>query len=180
MNGKEHYANATDPSIPTALTSVVTGVASLHNFHKKPMYRVARSRTSAISGSPSPSYTFAGGCDINNGNNDNNCYGLGPTDFATIYDVTPLWNAGIDGTGQNIAIIGQSDVDMKDISSFRSVFGLPANAPVKVLAGTDPGIVEGDETESDLDLEWAGAVAKGATLQFVVSTVSGHIGSICS
>jgi subtilase family serine protease len=170
VNGKEHYANATDPSIPTALTSVVTGVASLHNFHKKPMYRVARSRASAISGSPSPSYTFAGGCDINNGNNDNNCYGLGPTDFATIYDVTPLWNAGIDGTGQNIAIIGQSDVDMKDISSFRSVFGLPANAPVKVLAGTDPGIVEGDETESDLDLEWAGAVAKGATLQFVVST----------
>jgi subtilase family serine protease len=171
VNGKEHYANASDPSIPTALTPVVTGVASLHNFHKKPMYRVARSRNSAISGSPSPLYTFAGGCDVNNGNNDNNCYGLGPTDFATIYDVTPLWNAGIDGTGQNIAIIGQSDVDMKDISSFRSVFGLPANTPVKVLAGTDPGIQEesGDETESDLDLEWAGGVAKGATLQFVVS-----------
>jgi subtilase family serine protease len=171
VNGKEHYANATDPSIPTALTPVVTGVASLHNFHKKPMYRVARSRASAINGSPSPSYTFADGCDVENGNNDNNCYGLGPTDFAIIYDVTPLWNAGVDGTGQNIAIIGQSDVDMKDISSFRSVFGLPANAPVKVLAGTDPGIQEasGDETESDLDLEWAGAVAKGATLQFVVS-----------
>jgi subtilase family serine protease len=169
VGGKEHYANAADPSIPTALTSVVTGVASLHNFHKKPMYRVARSRASAISGSPSPLYTFAGGCDINNGHDNNNCYGLGPTDFATIYDVTPLWNAGIDGTGQNIAIIGQSDVDMKDISSFRSVFGLPANAPVKVLAGTDPGIVDGDETESDLDLEWAGGVAKGATLQFVVS-----------
>ena len=66
-------------------------------------------------------------------------------------------------------MIGQSDVNMQDITTFRSVFGLPANAPVKVLAGTDPGIVEGDETESDLDLEWAGAVAKGATLQFVVS-----------
>ena len=164
VNGKQHYANATDPSIPTALTAVVSGVASLHNFHKKPMYRVARSRNSTGTGTASPLYTFAGGCD-----NDNNCYSLGPTDFATIYDVTPLWNAGIDGTGQNIAIIGQSDVDMKDISSFRSVFGLPANVPVKVLAGTDPGIVEGDETESDLDLEWAGAVAKGATLQFVVS-----------
>jgi len=172
VDGKEHYANAADPSIPTALTPVVTGVASLHNFHKKPMYRVARSRASAIGGFASPLYTFAGGCDINNGHDNNNCYGLGPTDFATIYDVTPLWNAGIDGTGQNIAIISQSDVDMKDISSFRSVFGLPANAPVKVLAGTDPGIqfASGDETESDLDLEWAGAVAKGATLQFVVST----------
>src|ERR1700683_5326410 len=164
VNGKEHYANASDPSIPTALTPVVTGVASLHNFHKKPMYVPAHLRNA---GSASPLYTFAGGCD-----EDNNCYGLGPTDFATIYDVTPLWNSGIDGTGQNIAIIGQSDVDMKDISSFRSVFGLPANAPVEVLAGTDPGVQfeSGDETESDLDLEWAGAVAKGATLQFVVST----------
>ncbi len=59
VNGKEHYANASDPSIPTALTSVVTGVASLHNFHKKPMYRVARPRNSAGTGSASPLYTFA-------------------------------------------------------------------------------------------------------------------------
>jgi subtilase family serine protease len=166
VNGKEHYANASDPSIPTALTSVVTGVASLHNFHKKPMYVPAHSRNAQ---SASPLYTFAGGCDTQNGNDNPNCYGLGPTDFAIIYDVVPLWNAGINGTGQNIAVIGQSDVNMQDISTFRSVFGLPANAPVKVLAGTDPGIVDGDETESDLDLEWAGAVATGATLQFVVS-----------
>ncbi len=166
VNGKEHYANASDPSIPTALTSVVTGVASLHNFHKRPMYVAAHSRNPGGNGSASPQYTFAGGCDP-----DKNCYGLGPTDFATIYDVIPLWNAGIDGTGQNIAVIGQSDVNMQDISTFRSVFGLPANAPVKVVAGTDPGVQfeSGDETESDLDLEWAGAVAKGATLQFVVS-----------
>jgi subtilase family serine protease len=165
VNGKEHYANASDPAVPTALTAVVTGVVYLHNFHKKPLYVRAHSRKSASTGSPSALYTFAGGCDA-----DNNCYGLGPTDFATIYDVTPLWNAGIDGTGQTIAVIGQSDVVMQDISAFRSVFGLPANAPQKVLAGADPGIVNGDETESDLDLEWAGGVAKGATIMFVTST----------
>jgi subtilase family serine protease len=165
VNGKQHYANASDPAIPTALTAVVTGVVYLHNFHKKPLYVLAHSRKSASTGSPSALYTFAGGCDA-----DNNCYGVGPTDFATIYDVTPLWNAGIDGTGQSIAVIGQSDVVMQDISAFRSVFGLPAKAPQKVLAGTDPGIVNGDETESDLDLEWSGAVAKGATIMFVTST----------
>jgi len=170
VNGKEHYANSSDPAIPTALTKVVTGVAALHNFHKKPLYVVAHSRKSASAGSPTALFTFAGGCDVNNGSNDNNCYGLGPTDFATIYDVTPLWNAGIDGTGQSIAVIGQSDVVMQDISTFRSVFGLPANSPQKVLAGADPGIVSGDETESDLDLEWAGGIAKGATIMFVTST----------
>jgi len=165
VNGKQHYANASDPAIPTVLTAVVTGVVYLHNFHKKPLYVLAHARKSASTGSPSALYTFAGGCDA-----DNNCYGVGPTDFATIYDVAPLWNAGIDGTGQNIAVIGQSDVVMQDISAFRSVFGLPAKAPQKVLAGTDPGIVNGDETESDLDLEWSGAVAKGATIMFVTST----------
>jgi subtilase family serine protease len=170
VNGKEHYANSSDPAIPTALTTVVTGVAALHNFHKKPLYVAAHSRKSASTGSPTALFTFAGGCDVNNGSSDNNCYGVGPTDFATIYDVTPLWNAGIDGTGQSIAVIGQSDVVMQDINTFRSVFGLPANAPQKVLAGTDPGIVSGDETESDLDLEWAGGIAKGATIMFVTST----------
>jgi len=165
VNGKEHYANASDPAIPTALTAAVTGVVYLHNFHKKPMYVPARSRKSASAGSPTALFTFAGGCDV-----DNNCYSLGPTDFATIYDVTPLWNAGIDGTGQSIAVIGQSDVVMGDISAFRSAFGLPANAPQKVLAGADPGVVNGDETESDLDLEWSGGVAKGATIMFVTST----------
>ncbi len=166
VNGKEHYANASDPAIPGALTPVVTGVASLHNFHKKPMYVKARSRQSASSSAADPLYTFAGGCDA-----DNNCYGLGPTDFAIIYDIVPLWNSGIDGRGQSIAVVGQSDVNMQDISAFRSTFGLPANNPQVILAGADPGIQfnSGDETESDLDLEWAGAVAKGATIKFVTS-----------
>ena len=33
-----------------------------------------------------------------------------------------------------------------------------------------PGILtDGEETEADLDVEWSGAVAKGATVDFVVS-----------
>ena len=30
-----------------------------------------------------------------------------PYDFATIYDVLPLWNCRINGTGQTIAIVGR-------------------------------------------------------------------------
>src|SRR5262249_49664181 len=41
--------------------------------------------------------------------------------------------------------------------------------PTVVLAGADPGLVSGDQTESDLDLEWAGAVAPAATLKFVTA-----------
>ena len=50
---------------------------------------------------------------------------LGPYDFATIYDVLPLWNAGIDGTGVTIAIVGETDIQMSDVQAFRSFFGLP-------------------------------------------------------
>jgi hypothetical protein len=38
-----------------------------------------------------------------------------------------------------------------------------------ILNGPDPGLVSGDETESDLDVEWAGAVAPAATINFVIT-----------
>src|SRR5580658_8982386 len=40
VKGEEHWANASDPSIPTALTPAVAGVLTLHNFIKKPAIHV--------------------------------------------------------------------------------------------------------------------------------------------
>ena len=39
---EDHWANATDPSIPAALTPVVAGVATLHNFLKRPQHELPR------------------------------------------------------------------------------------------------------------------------------------------
>jgi hypothetical protein len=36
VNGEIHYANATDPSIPAALSDVVAGFRGLNDFHLKP------------------------------------------------------------------------------------------------------------------------------------------------
>ena len=85
----------------------------------------------------------------------------------------PLWNASPanDGTGQTIAVIGESDVANSDIESFQQLFGLPIKDPVVVVDGPDPGVSPGDETESDLDIEWSGSVAKGATVKFVLSLI---------
>jgi len=59
---------------------------------------------------------------------------------------------------------------VQDVSDFRTLFGLPTNSsPQVILDGPDPGLVDGDETEADLDVEWSGAVAKGATIKLVVS-----------
>ncbi len=147
IDGETHYANATDPEIPQALASVVRGVASLHDFRSKPMHVVA------------PQYTASNGAHF-----------LMPQDWATIYNVNPLYNQGLDGTGQSIAVLGRVDVALSDIRTFRTNAGLPANDPQIILNGPDPGFPWcDDELESAMDVEWAGAIARNATVKFVTT-----------
>ncbi|HXW89717.1 MAG TPA: protease pro-enzyme activation domain-containing protein, partial [Terriglobales bacterium] len=87
VNGEEHWANANEPQIPTALTPVVAGVFTLHNFVKKPMIHIAEHRLSARlvsqgDGKP-PRVTFPGNPPL---------HALGPADYAKIYDINPLYN----------------------------------------------------------------------------------------
>ena len=141
---KLHHANVRDPEVPRALRDIVGGVVSLNDFSKRPQ--------------PRPSIAFTDGSD-----------GLGPADFATIYDTAPLLAASIDGRGQTIAVVAQTNIKLADVRQFRSFFGLPALDPVITVNGPDPGIVTDDEGEADLDVEWAGGVAPGATVNLVVS-----------
>lgn len=162
VNGEQHWANASDPSIPAALAPAVKGVLSLHNFPRRSHSTLLGTpgRATPRQNAPLPLFTFKP--------QQTTYYGLGPTDFATIYNVIPLWNAGIDGSGQTIAIVGETNIHVTDIENFRSLFGLPANDPTIILNGQDPGVV-GDETEALLDVSWSGAVAKNATIDLVVS-----------
>lgn len=151
-DGETHYANTSDPSLPQAMQGVVQSVRGLHDFRMRP-HNIRKQRprfTSSISGN----------------------HFIAPDDFATIYDVKPLYQSGIDGTGVKIAVVGQSNIQLSDIRAFRTAAGLPANDPTIVVTGTDPGIQSssGDEGESDLDVEWAGAIARNATIVFVTST----------
>ena len=74
VNGEQHWANASDPSIPTALTPAVAGVLTLHNFVKKPHIRVSTQRVSAkVRQGKSPTLTFSDGS-----------HGIAPLDFDTI------------------------------------------------------------------------------------------------
>ncbi|MBV9745533.1 MAG: Ig-like domain repeat protein, partial [Acidobacteriia bacterium] len=92
---------------------------------------------------------------------------LAPADYAAIYDIGPLYAAGIDGTGQAIAVVGQSNVLLSDIETFRNRNGLPANDPKLIpYTGTPPGF-NGSQIEGNLDLEWAGAIAPKATISYV-------------
>jgi uncharacterized protein (TIGR03437 family) len=149
LNGETHFANVSDPAIPEAFSGVVAAIRGLHDFYPRPR---------AINAGLKPQTTVG-----------NNHY-LAPDDLATIYDIKPLYTAGIDGTGQTIVIVGASAPILSDIRSFRRTFNLPQQAdPKVVLVGADPGIDTGWQQEEDLDLQWAGAVARNATLVLAYS-----------
>jgi hypothetical protein len=164
VNGEEHIANVSEPAIPAALAPVVKGVAALNTFprrahlHNKGVYRWQRD-----TGQIKPLFTY--------GNPAN--FAMAPADFAKIYNIP----AGADGTGQTIAVIGQSNIDANDVIAFRTLFGLSQNftqANNVIVNGPDPGLqlATGDEGESDLDVEWAGAVAPNAKILLVTSSTT--------
>jgi pseudomonalisin len=154
--GELHHANAVPPSIPRALSRLVQGIVSLHDF---PLPSLLSRRRSPAAGGAAPEDDGPGGAHL-----------LAPADLATIYHLGPLYASWIDGTGQSIAVVGRTDIKVADVHAFRATFGLPPNDPVLVHNGPDPGIINFyDEGESDLDVEWAGAVAPRATVKLVIS-----------
>jgi subtilase family serine protease len=167
VNGEEHFANVSDPAIPQALTPVVSGVVALHNFRKSSHLRSKGIyRRVAGSNELKPLFTY---------DNPAN-FAMAPADFNTVYNITPT---GLTGAGQTIAIVGRSNINAQDIIDFRNLFGLPQNftqAGNIIINGPDPGVLAppspgtgSDESESDLDVEWAGAIAPNATILLVVS-----------
>jgi subtilase family serine protease len=152
FQGQIHIANASEISIPAALSEVVAGVSTLHDFRRSSMH-------SSIQSELDPEYSSG------------NTHYLSPADFATIYNLTPLYSSGIDGTGQTIAVVGRSDINLADVTNFRKTLGLPANNPTIVVNGANPGITSTNEQgEATLDTEWSGAVAPKATIKLVVSS----------
>ena len=145
VDGRPHFANATEPSIPAALAGVVSGVRGLDDF---------RLDSQAVPMGTGPSSTGKI---------------LVPDDLAVIYDLKRLYDARIDGTGQSIAVLGQTAIHTSDIDSFRARFNLPANTPQVILYGPDPGVRSADLPEAAIDLEWSGAVARNASIVYVYS-----------
>ncbi len=173
VNGESHFANVSDPYIPAALSPVVFGVQALHDFKAKPLHvyggsfkrdsKTSKWHPDQPAPGASPLYTIGSG---------SGTYELvTPWDFAAIYDFKSAWLAGTDGTGQTIAIAGRSDIDLADIAAFRSSYNLPPSVPNVIVTGTDPGMADaGSHLEAELDVEWSGAAAKGASVTYVVST----------
>jgi subtilase family serine protease len=160
VKGVLHIANIRDPQIPAALAAAVRGVTSMNDF--RPRSNVLR-RKEFTTGVPG-------------------VYALVPGDLATIYNINPVYKAGISGKGQTIVVVEDSDIfSAADWNTFRAVFGLNTMFPTGSLSQVhpqpvgpgnggscaDPG-VNGDFVEASVDMEWSSAAAPGAAI--VVAT----------
>lgn len=148
LNGEEHFANATELSVPAILANLVSGMDGLDDF------ALVR---------PQPRNTSSNGT-----------HTLAPDDLAVIYDIASLYNAGIDGTGQKLVLAGTAPFDtasLADVAQFRASYNLPANVP-QIVLDTDypaPAAGSGDLGEAHLDIEWSGAIARKAQIIYVYS-----------
>jgi subtilase family serine protease len=179
--GEQHYANVSAPLIPASLTTVISGIRGLNDFHPRPGVHprnaVPRGAIPLVGHSSGRSFaapdTYYPGSDQYPGY-------VGPTDFAIMYNLQPAYQQGITGAGVTVAIAAQSDIDSSVLTTFWSAFGvsgpsfgLPAQqfTPMLVpamLGGSDPGQTrDGNEDEAYLDTEILGALAPGAQLILV-------------
>ncbi len=154
VHGHAHIANMSDPRIPQALAGIVRGVVSLHDFRPHTNYK------------PRPAYTFTSG--------GNTYQAVVPGDLAKIYNLTPLFTAGISGQGQTVVAIEDTNVySTADWTTFRSTFGLSSYTsgslsqvhPTGSSSCSNPGTVAGAEGEAELDVEWASASAPSAAIE---------------
>ncbi len=191
VNGEKHMAAVSEPQIPAALAPVIAGLNKLDDFTAKPhviqggLFRKDRATGKSF---PVTGTTTSPRANFDSGTGD---YEVGPQDFYTIYNENPLLSSGITGAGQTIAVIEEVQVAPADVNTFRALFGLPTypatpNATaggVNYYIGSSSGLngytscyapvtqsagkTSGEESEADIDLQWAGTAAPNAIIDFV-------------
>ncbi len=168
VDGKKQFAPSTELSLPAALSGVVMNIGNLNSFRPKPMMHAVPQ--AGVRSQSAPKADFTSGTTGN--------HFVAPGDLATIYDVNAVYNAGWTGTGQSIAIAGESFIDVSDIEHFQTASGWSTpKDPTMVLVpdtGDDGVAYQNDEAESDLDLEWSSAMAPAATIFFVYTGGGGN------
>jgi subtilase family serine protease len=146
VGGAMHYAMAASPQVPANLADVVLDVTHTHDFF----------------GQPVPEYTHA------------STTGFAPPDWANVYDVAPAYTTGIGGkaltgSGVTIAVVGLAPIAQSDVDAWRSTFGLPASTVTMTLVPNTGAAQAGNGfgTSGVIQVEWAGGIAPGATVNYV-------------
>jgi subtilase family serine protease len=171
---------ATGRSLPTIpLADAIAGALSNHYTNK--CFPGPESLTLTIlSGAPLPVGQYNG-----NSYTSDPAFGRGhvcgwtPAQVRAHYGLTTAYKNGIDGSGQTIVIVdGPSDPTVQeDLVHFSRMTGLPAITSSNFQIVYPDGVptpwylqnVADWDTEADLDIEWAHAIAPGANIVLLIT-----------
>jgi subtilase family serine protease len=208
--GKTYYSIASEISVPQSIAPLLKGFAPLNNFplrsdlHSagKATYRSASGSTNESSATSSRTsagtslLTAQGGRarpQFTTAINGQPFYAIAPEDFATQYNIGPQYQAGTNGAGQTIGVIGEFNLDLTVTAAYRMLFGLSSDNTQVVIDGQDPGTngapgsagavgftllssigttyvsVEPEIADNYLSVEIAGAVAPKATVNYYLA-----------
>jgi kumamolisin len=150
--GEEFYSNDHQAAYPAPLAGMVLGVLGLNNAARA----VPMAPSVADSPSPQPEDAHA---------------------LSVAYNVQSLVKAGLDGTGQTVAVFAEEGFNADDIAKFDTSNGLPAPMPtVRVAApnvggatwgwepGANPPSHDAAEEETEQDIEAVHALAPRAAV----------------
>ena len=113
-----------------------------------------------------------------------NCYS--PLQIETAYGTPTLYQKGLTGTGETIAIVDSygSPTIESDLATFDTTFGLPAPPSFSIIAPAGPippfnpsnSTMVGWAIETSLDVEYAHSMAPGANILLVETPVAETVG----
>ncbi len=155
-DGESHFAPASDLFLPAELAPVTAAVLHLSDFRPRPSVKAqieAETRGR-------PDYTAL----------SNQAHYLVPADIATLYDLNPLYQQNLFGGGQRLAVVGQSYLTspISPVQTFQLNLTQPTTIiPVLVPNSGVEAISQGDEGESEIDLEYSSGIAQKATIFLV-------------
>jgi subtilase family serine protease len=141
-DGTLYTAPDAAPRLPVALAATVSGVIGLDT---RPVFHT---------GTPA-GWTSASAAKLASGG------GLDPSALRQIYDVTPLTQKGLDGSGQTIAIAEIDQYHQSDVAIYDAAFAFSPPDPEVIVVGSRPTSLS---PEPVLDIEVLNAIAPKAKI----------------
>ncbi|MCU1324152.1 MAG: Multicopper oxidase [Acidobacteriaceae bacterium] len=116
VDGETHISNVSEPDLPAGIAGVVSTITGLNDLKLKSRARVSQvAAPASLGGSAQPNTVrpqFT--------SNTSGSHYVTPGDFYKIYDVSPIFSSGYNGSGITIAVMGQTDISISDVTAFRN------------------------------------------------------------
>ncbi len=189
------FGNTSDPSVPAELTGLIVDIQGLDNMRKAVpagLHRTSSIRPAIVHSATEVILAMADAADPSTSDQNaatspgvsfGGSTAFGPFDIETFYNEAPLISAGNSGTASPDCVALAEDSDYLDSAPtlFDSDFGFPAMNITRVLpGGSSPGRT-GDETEAQLDIDYAHATAPATPIHvYVDGNLYGSISSAIS